>query len=334
MLYAIYRKATPFQLILVIVAMIVLWFAGFSRTAEAVCHPQLSLLCAVFDNFNLWLGGLPARILALLLLLGSGFLLTLSLSANHLIARQTYFPALILPLFASYSLPLQVFHMVIPALVLLIASLHFLLTAYEKADMTKDLFTAGMFTSLAALIYFPAIAFGLLPFLALLIYRNFDWRQWGATFAGLFAPLLYLFSTAYFLYGGMHIREFLHAIEPDLRVSLPSHHWTMYIFWGLQAVLLLRALASVVWHAQERVISYRKRNLIMMWFLFISQLSLFLAGPAIGFHSILIFIPVSFYLTYFFFDRGFRRKWLADLLIYMLLFSLALTIAQEHLAAA
>ncbi|MBE0641880.1 MAG: hypothetical protein IH599_07580 [Bacteroidales bacterium] len=332
MLYSVYRKATPWQFILVIVGMLALWLPGISAAPATGCHDQGSLICPWITAFNYWGNGIPARILAMLLLLGSGFAFTLSLASNHMIARQTYFPLLILPLFASYSIQLQEFHSAIPALALLVISLHFLLTAYDRADMTKEMFSSAMFISLAAFLHYAAILFILLPFFSLLIYRNFDWRQWAAAMGGVLTPFIYLFSLAWFMHGDQYINEYLLSVTPRLTIQLPDSHWTVYFFWGIQALILLRALASVIWHAQERVISFRKRNLIMLWFLLLSQGSLLLAGPGILLHSIIIFVPISFYLTYFFFDRNIRRKWQADMLIYLLLLSLFLTIAQQSLA--
>jgi hypothetical protein len=331
MLYRIYRKATPWQFIFAIAGMLALWLPGISAAPGAECNEQGSLICAWIEAFNAWGSGIPARILAILLLVGTGFAFTLSLAANHMIARQTYFPLLILPLFASYDTQLQLFHNGIPALALQVMALHLLMTAYERTEMTKEVFSAAMFFSLAAFLHYAAILFVLLPFISLLIYRNFDWRQWAAALAGAFTPFLYLASIAYFLHGSSYIREYFLSVTPVISIQLPTIHWTAYFFWGLLGLILIRAFASVIWHAQERVISFRKRHLILLWFMILSQLGLLLAGKGILEHSIFIFIPVSFYLTYFFFDRSIRKKWQADLLIYLLLFSLLLTITQQSL---
>lgn len=312
------------QLILVILGMTALWLSSFGNRSIPHCAHQLSILCPWVISFNEFGGGIFARILTILLLMGAGFILTFSLSSNQMISRQTYLPALLLPVFASYTPLLQTFHPVIPAVFLLVLALHFILAAYEKNDLTKDIFSAGILISLAALFHLPVILFAILPFITLAIYRIFDWRQWAAALAGIFTPLLYTFSIVYYLNGFQFIREWISFVKPVVGIHIPEMEWEIWLFWGLIGIILLRAIGSILWHSGERVISFRKRQIIILWFLILSQLGLLISGPAIVYQSVLLFIPMAFYFTYLFIDKSLKREWLGNFFLFLLFSALLL----------
>jgi hypothetical protein len=324
MLMKIYKKASPLQLILVMLLPGLWWIPAWRSGVAVGCDEAYSLFCQFLNTFNQFGGGIPATLLSLVFLLASGFLLTFSLASVQLISRQTFFPALFLPLLASYSPALQHFHSGLPALLLLTGAMHYLLRGFDKYELTKELFSGSLLVSLAILFHLPALPFALLPFITLLVYRVFDWRQWVAALAGLITPLLYLSALSWFFYGTLPLHTFANIIiSPSLPV-VGNLGWPLVLFWSFTAILLLRMLGSILYHSGERVISFRKRQLVLLWFLLLSQAGLFFSGPAHLYHSILIFVPFSFYLTYFFIDRNYRRKWMHNLILYLYLLSLLL----------
>jgi len=324
MLYQLYRKASSMQLVLIIVLMLMIWMRSLVSDNTVHCFHQLSILCPSLAGLNDFWGGVPARLLAMFLLLAAGFALNAILSGNHLIGRQTFFPALILSLFASYAPAIQNLHPVLPAIVLLLWALHFLLKAYEKPEAIGEVFSAGLLTGLAVLFHFPIIAFILFLLISLMIYRISNWRLWAAVVTGFLTPLGYTVAIAYFIHGREPIRQFLNEVPPVPGLSFPDMHWSIALFWGITGLTLLRALASVVWHANERVISFRKHHLVFFWFLATTLATFLLSGRSSVYHSTLLFIPAAFYFTYYFFDRPVKRKWLANLHLYLLLISLTL----------
>lgn len=334
MLLKIYKKASPLQLILVILLLFLWWIPAWRSEASLSCDGAYSLFCGSLAAFQLFWGGIPATLLSIFILLASGFLLTFILASVQMISRQTFFPALFLPLLASYSPALQLFHPGLPALLLLSGGLYYLLRGFDKYDQTKELFSGSLLISLAILFHLPALPFALLPFITLMVYRVFDWRQWMAALAGLLTPVLYLSVLSWFFYGTLPFQSYASIIlSPSIPV-VENWGWPLVIFWSFTALLLLRMLGSILYHSGERVISFRKRQLVLLWFLLLSQAGLFFSGSSLLYHSILIFVPFSFYLTYFFIDRTYRRKWIHNLILYLYLFSLLLMFLLNHTAYA
>lgn len=322
MLLTIYKKASPLQFMLVILLTLALWAIAFESSTMPQCSSRLSLLCPSITSFHGWLNGFPAKISGMLLLIASGFLLAFSLGNNQMINRQSFLPALIVPLFSSYIPLLHSFHPVIPAMILLTGALHYLLNAYEKTDLTREVFSAGFLIGLASLFHLPAIAFALLPFLGLLTYRIADWRQWTSAIIGIITPVLFLLVAMYFFEGRGSMRTYFSGILEWELLTLPRLGWPLLVFWGITLLLLLRSLGSIFIHVNERVISYRKKHIIILWFLLISQGSLLLSAEHYLYHSILIFIPLAYYLTYLFIDRRTRKPWINELIFIIYLISL------------
>lgn len=321
-----FRKAEPWHLLLIFIFAALLWFPKFGMAGSPVCHHERSFLCAALEAFNgsLGPGGTAGQITAFLLILGLGLLLVQILNSNNLIDRATYFPSYVFILFASYHPQLISLHPVLPALFLLLIALLFIFKAYDEASALKMMFSAAFSISIASLFYFPALGFGILPWISLMIFRDFSWRNWAGAFLGLITPYIYAFSWI-FIFKDIHtIREIYFSVPIMPAIPALNHPWPFFLFWALTALVLLRSIFSVLWHLNEKVISFRKKQMVVLWFMILSQITLLFSQDSALAHSIIIFVPLSFYYTIFFIQSR-RKRWINDFVFLILAASLLLS---------
>lgn len=110
----------------------------------------------------------------------------------------------------------------------------------QSQHVNKELFNLGFAIMLAALLHFSAILLILFLFIALLILRPFNFREWMIALVGLLMPL-------YFLLVLLFWKDNLKAIYlwPDLGISLPSQLLPAKYYLGLFVGLIIWFSLSV-----------------------------------------------------------------------------------------
>src|SRR5690606_30655633 len=124
---------------------------------------------------------------------------------QKIFAKPTYSIAFLFILLSSLSPWLSYFNPVLLVNCFLLAALGIMLRLNQTAHPRKNLFNIGFLLSLAALVHFPAVLFGLLMLLALLMLRSFNPGEWIVGLLGFVTPMyfvvsiLFLFDRLYML---------------------------------------------------------------------------------------------------------------------------------------
>lgn len=115
-----------------------------------------------------------------------------------------------------------------------------LLKMKQAQQVNKELFNLGFIIMMAALIHFSSILLLLFLFIALLILRPFNFREWMIAFVGLLMPL-YFFGVLLFW------QDNFSAIYhwPDLGISLPKQLLHAKYYLGLMVGLIIWFSMSV-----------------------------------------------------------------------------------------
>jgi hypothetical protein len=244
--------------------------------------------------------GIVASLISTVVVVLQGFLLTNTISKNDFIQRNTLLPVFLLLLFYSHDLVFVGFHpLTIPSLILLLV-LMLLLDIYNKSEAYLEIFVAALLTSLCILIYPPAWGFALFLFLALMSNSIFQWRSWVISLTGLFLPLLFL-SCAYYITdaGKDTLMSFIPHYQPEAIFSIKPTilQWCSVV---IISFFFIRGFWKVYAVRNEKVISFRKKMWVLIWFGVIGLLSIVYAGEAVYYHFSLLTIPavafVAFYL--------------------------------------
>ncbi len=299
MFIRIYRTESNLQFIMLIISTLLLWLPALTHPLDS--PPSHSPL--PFYTFILSLTGnqgIVNTILAMLLVMAEGILLTLLLSRHELFPRNNALPALVFVLLMSWHPDLLCLHPVILQNLLMLAFLLLFLNLYEKPDPFKEVFGSSVCLSLASFLDITTLVFLLLTWLGFMIYRLFSWRIWIINLLGFSLPWLYLF-VYYFWYdnwiqvAGMFYTSFL-SFE-WINTSIPVITWIALVILGF---FCLSATLSVAAMMQERVISIRKKFLFMIWYLLLSIPVFLFSGDQRWIQGSVSMIPATAILSYFF----------------------------------
>jgi hypothetical protein len=78
-----------------------------------------------------------------------------------------------------------------------------LLSFYKSGDVKSTAYDLGMIVALGSIFYLPFIYFFLVIWIALVIFRPFDWRDWAASFMG-YVTIFFFLAVVYYLTGHIH----------------------------------------------------------------------------------------------------------------------------------
>jgi len=282
-----------------------------------------------FLSFLIGENSLAHTIIAFVILLSSAILLNFILIKHDLLPKNSMLGALIYSILMSHSgYALSLNPSLFSGLFIILAIDQVLLT-YGKADPTQQVFSASFLVALASLIYFPAITLILLLILSFIIFGTFSVRIFLVSLAGLFAVYVYLF-VIYFLSDSLEGQLYLYlewfSILPAF--SFPQIGF-VYLIWGGIAILFLAALFHLFTHINEWNLSVRKKQLLNLWFLLITFLTLVYENDNIPLTILLMGVPLTILISGFFANR---KKIPVLLEIYLIILLVAIVLSNNLIA--
>lgn len=124
-------------------------------------------------------------------------LVNLVVNENKMTTRKTYLGGLAFILFSSFFKESLLLTPASLALTFVILSSAALFRLARKEKDYGSVFDAGMFSTLAVLIYFPTVVVLLFVFIAMATVRTFRYREWTALLLGLLSPLFLTFTFSF-----------------------------------------------------------------------------------------------------------------------------------------
>ncbi|MEH6304829.1 DUF6427 family protein [Olivibacter sp. CPCC 100613] len=322
----LFRKFTPSNLLFLIVIAFFLCIGAFIHMPKSF-HPILfeqAIMAFVKNANDLTFTPLSSILITLAITIAQALLLNRIVDNHNLLGRPTFLPALMYVTTASLLLP---FLALTPTLIcnfLLIWMIDKLLKTYHRPEVKSTLYDLGMLVAVGTLFYFPFILMFLLLWIALIIFRPFDWREWIAGLLG--------FLTIYFLLGIIYlwndrIKEF-YAIWKPLTNPIPtSFHIELYDYWVLLplALVLILFLNTLRENFYKSIVHVRKSFQLLFFMFLFGICSYYLKTDAPQYHFLICAPPISIYMAYYFNfakTRWFYESVYAILIIAILYFQL------------
>lgn len=297
----LFRRFTPSNLAFLIVMAFVLCIGAFFHLPNAF-HPLLfeQAIMAFLGNFrDITLSPQSNVIITLVLTIAQALLLNRIVDNHNLLGRPTFLPALMYVTTASLLLP---FLALTPTLIcnfFLIWMIDKLLKTYHRKEVKSTLFDLGMLVAVGTLFYFPFILMLLLLWIALIIFRPFDWREWVSGLLG--------FITVYFLLGVIYlwndrIVEFYAIWKPLANPIPPSFKIDLYDYWvllplGVVMVLFFNTLRE---NFYKSIVHVRKSFQLLFFMFLFGVISYYLKSNTPDYHFLLCAPPISIYMAYYF----------------------------------
>lgn len=193
-----------------------------------------------------------------------------------------------------------------------------LFNLYKTQQTTMLTFDLGLIVSLASLFYFPAIAWIILVWLALLIFRPFVWREWAASIFGALTPYLFV---AFFYFWVNRWEDFIIIWQPL------KNYWQINIFPKNSDYLPLLPMVLILIvsfnklreNFYKNVVQVRKAQQLLIFSIVITAASFYIKPSFSINHFILLAAPITVFLSYYFLVA--KKQWVSEGLILLMIIS-------------
>ncbi len=301
---------------------IAIWAFGFiSPTILPVkqAMPLYELIAGIFINIP-WL----STAIGLLLVIGEAFLLNFIVNENEISNKQTYLPALFYIVFMSNNKAMLTLHPLLFGNLFILFALQKLMSSYRKDKAFSNAFDAGLLISIATLFYLPYFIFLPLLGVGLILFRPFNWREWIISFLGAAVPFIFILT--YYFWNDrldqLFYDKIFYALIREKTISTLSNNF--YFMIGIGWMLIIVSLWKII--LGEGIGSQRtKKSIIfLVWFFFLSALSISLAPEISTKYFSALAIPAAVFCSNYF--ANIKKEWWAEFLFLLLLSSLILNL--------
>ncbi|WP_207533797.1 DUF6427 family protein [Desertivirga arenae] len=234
----------------------------------------------------------------------------------NLLGKPSFLPGLMYVTVSSLLVPFVVLSPALLCNFLMLWLFSKFLVIYRKEEARSVMYDSGMIIGLGTLIYFPFI--GMIPMLwiALIIFRPFEWREWASGIIGFFTIYFFL-AAAYYLNDSF--QQFAQLKVP-LAAAFPSlFKLNIYDYIVLAPVLVVLVLS--VYTLQTKLnrssVHIRKSYLIVFIQAIFSILSFYIKSEYHAYHFILTVAPISLFMAHYFMYAG--KRWLYESMYLILL---------------
>jgi len=295
-MFQIFKSGQISSLIILLIIFIAVWITGsFSfYDSTTIWQNNFSLLPLNLDGFEAY--GLFINPMLLVL-----YFVVLNNVVNHndLLKYKGFLPMFFgLILVASlpwvYQLNLQIF-----AVLILVFGVQKMLKLSQPSATHGDVFDLGFLIGLASLFYLPCLVFFIWIYQALLLLRNFSFREWLMPIVGFLLPFFYLYLF-YFLTDrplpDFNVSEYFHFSLlkfKDFNIGFLVYLIGVFFVFVLSIPKFLNTI-------QTGKIRIRKSLTLLTWLIFYGILSTVFFSAHWLFMFLLLIIPGSIILASFF----------------------------------
>jgi len=297
-------------LVVIPLALFVLWLPGGFSTVLQPIEPRLSVpLAGYLQQFGLSYPGW-SLVISLIVVLLNAYLLVQLNTLHMFIPVRSQLPAFFYLAGVFSSTQWQTLHPGLLASSVLLVMLFRVLGTYKMEGTLLNFLDAGLLVSLASLIYLPAAAIVPVLFIAMVIFRPFNWREYVFSAIGLMIPYLFIFS-GYYL-AGHSAGEYFSMTGNRIQGGTGIFTLDEVLIFGFYLAMIVFASYFMARSIGNMKIHSRK-ILLLLLFIFISSLLQWIVFPATG-SGMLFFmaIPVT-YLFAFYFVTG-KANWMNEIL--------------------
>lgn len=262
-------------------------------------------------TLNIFLAGVVVFIQALLL--------NRLVNQFGLLSKPSFLPAVMYIVLAGLFPPFLVLSPPLICNFLVIWMLYKLFNLYKTAAAKSTTYDLGMIVAIGSLIYLPFIYFFLTIWIALVIFRPFNWREWIAGIMG-YITIFFFLAVFYYLKGDLPV---FYTIWTPLATKFPTHvNINYYNYLVLIPVILIFILC--IFKLQQiffrSYVQVRKSFQLLFMIFLIAGVSFYVkAGFSLP-HFILCAIPAAVFFAYYFLYAN--PRWFYESLFFLLLVSI------------
>ncbi len=267
---------------------------------------------AIPPIFNLFLASALVFIQAMLI----NYLVNL----HNLLGKSTFLPALMYITISGLFIPFLILSPPLICNFLVIWMLFKLFDLYKGEDAKSISYDLGMIVALGALIYLPFVYMFLAIWVAMIILRPFDWREWVACVIGFITIFFFL---AVFYYLNDRLGQFFEIWLP-FASKFPTHfiiNYYNYLVLIPVIVILLLCFFKLRQNFFKSYVQTRKSFQLLFFIFIIGLLSFYIRAADFHlYHFLLCAVPAAVFFAYYFLYAS--TRWFYESLYILLLASI------------
>jgi hypothetical protein len=317
----IFRRFNPLNIIWLAVLLFILR-AGYVLFAPSAIplqlnEPFVSLLSPTL-SVNVLSSEMSVFLAGVVVLL-QAVLINYLINHYNLLGRPSFLPALMYVVLSGLFTQFLVLSAPLLCNFIIIWLLFKLFELYKTEDSKSLAFDSGMLVATGSLIYLPFTYLILAVWIAFIIFRPFDWREWAASLIG-YLTIFFFIGVIYYLNDRL---PYLHQIWLPLgsKFALPQV-LDKYDFLLLIPVFVILLLGT--FKLQENFFkSYVliRKAFQLLFLMFILAAVSFYVRPQFGLsHFLLCAVPVAIFFAYYFLYAA--KRWMYETLFFLLIASI------------
>ena len=235
----------------------------------------------------------------------------------NLLGKPSFLPALMYVTVSSIFTPFLTLSPPLICNFLMIWMLFKILAFYKSADVKSNAYDLSVIMAMGNIIYLPFIYLFLVIWIAFIIFRPFDWRDWAASIIG-YATIFFFLAVFYYLNG--HIHNFFKIWQP-LGTRFPGSirlNYYNYLLLIPVALILILCLFKLRDNFFRSYIQVRKTFQLLFFVFVIGGLAFYVKPDFRLNHFLLCTIPLAVFFSYYFLHA--TTRWFYET-VYFLLFA-------------
>jgi hypothetical protein len=275
-----------------------------------------SLIPISYENF---FSSISNLLVAAVLVFIQALWLNQLINKYNLLGKPTFLPALMFITASSMFVPFLILSPPLICNFLVILMIDKLFNFYKNEGAKTTAYDLGMIVGVGTLIYFPVIYMFLAVWIALIIFRPFNWREWTSVLMG-FITIFFFLAVYYYLTDRIKL---FYTIWLPLGRSFPSKiQIDYYNYVVLIPVIIILALAflSIREKYFKSFIQTRKSFQLLFIIFIIALLSFYIKANFRLSHFILCAVPASVFFAYYFLYA--TKRWFYETLYILLVISI------------
>lgn len=318
MLVKFFKSIQPATLLSIPIIGLLLWIPSIYKPSEIITNHSMPLYEWTFLIFKN--NALIGNILSVVLVITGAYVLNYVVSKHEFFDRRTYLPSFFYLILMSCYTSILKPHPSIFSNILLIISIHKIISSYRKETAFSEFFDASFLIALASLFYLPSLTFLIFVFISLLVIRPFIWREWAVSLIGFLLPFIFV-STYYWVinkFDYLWYDKMIFAASEKVTTAIfnSSQKTVLYILAiivGLSLLYYLKGVGALKLKTQRVFIS-------LMVFSGVGLLSLFISTGIIPENFTVLAPSLSIFISYYF--MNIKKTWIAESLVIILLIAI------------
>lgn len=314
MVVGILKKGLKGALPVLIIFFVLFISLSFLSTTPSISDDSVNIL---YDQLKQSITGKFAiNIINFFVLVAGAVLISYYTIKQEVVDKLNYLPSFLYLFFSAITLNNNLIHPSLIANVFILLALIYITDTYREEHVLAAIFNAAFFISLAMFFYINYAFFVLLFFIALIVLRPFNWREWTIGIFGLIAPI-FIYACLGYLTNFDYSDFFKHLGGLFYYFQKPVISEYFYPLLGCLILLIVLEIGKHFTKGLGSKIKTQKNIGLIYWLMFLSLINFISKNNNFYFPLIASIIPISILLSDYFYHI--KQLKIANTLFFLLL---------------